>query len=94
MSNTEKSDERQGMPGDPPGKPLSGEQATALQRLLSFQSHVEEQARQVALAAKRITEALGNGGDITPEMQSHVKAQILKAHLQLDDLEEWLGSIS
>ena len=45
------------------------------------------------MAVDLITAALSSGGTVTSEMMSHVKAQILKAHLQLEDLEQALNSI-
>jgi hypothetical protein len=40
-----------------------------------------------------LAEALDNGGNVSLEIMNHVKAQILRAHLQLDDLEELLDSL-
>ena len=45
------------------------------------------------MAIKPIAEALDKDGNVVLEMISHVKAQILLAHLQLDDLEQLLDSI-
>ena len=42
---------------------------------------------------ERLAEALDKDGNVSPEMMSHVKAQILRAHLQLDDLKQLLDSI-
>jgi hypothetical protein len=83
MSNTENSNE-QGM---------EDEQATALQQLLRIQSDIAGQGQRVELAVKQIAEALDNGGGVSVEMMNHIKAQILLAHLQLDELEELLDSI-
>ena len=47
----------------------------------------------MAMAIKPIAEALDKGGNVSLEMIIHVKAQILLAHLQLDDLEQMLDSI-
>jgi len=47
----------------------------------------------VAMAIGPIAEALNNGGSISPEVMNHVKAQILRAHLHLDDLEQLLASL-
>jgi len=80
--------------GDPPDKPLDFGQATALQQLLGLQSDVEEQGHRVAVAVEPITEALDTGENVSREMMSHVKAQILKAYLQLDDLVRVLDSIA
>ena len=41
-----------------------------------------------------LAEALDKGGNVSPEMISHVRAQILLAHLQLDDLERLLASLA
>lgn len=94
MANTEKSNEHEGMKSDPPGEPFVGEHATACQQLLRFKSDIERQGHQVARAVHAIADAIGNGEDVSLEMLTHVKAQILKAHLQLDDLEECLDSIA
>ena len=83
----------QGMEDDPPGQQLTGEQATAFQQLLSFQSDIEGQGHRVAMAIKPIAEALDKGGNVALETIIHVKAQILLAHLQLDDLEQLIDSI-
>ena len=83
----------QGMEDDPPEQQLTGEQATALQELLRLQSDIKGQGHWVAMAIKPIAEALDNGGNVALEMIIHVKAQILLAHLQLDDLEQLLDSI-
>jgi hypothetical protein len=83
MSNTENSNE-QGM---------EDEQATALQQLLRIQSDIAGQGQRVELAVKQIAEALDNGGGVSVEMMNQIKAQILLAHLQLDELEELLDSI-
>lgn len=92
MSNSENVYE-QGMAGDPAGQQFTGEQATAFQQLLRLQSDIEGQGHQVAMAIKPIAEALDKGGNVRLEMISHVKAQILQAHLQLDDLEQLLDKI-
>jgi hypothetical protein len=81
MSSAENSHGR-GMEGDPPE-----------QQLRRLRSNIEEQCRQVAMAVDLITAALSSGGTVTSEMMSHIKAQILKAHLQLEDLEQALNSI-
>ena len=83
----------QGMEDDPPEQQLTGEQATALQQLLRLQSDIEGQGHRVAMALNPIAEALDKGGNVSPEMMNHIKAQILLAHLQLDDLEQLLDSI-
>jgi hypothetical protein len=83
MSNTENT-EKEG---------IEGEQVTAFQRLLRSQSDIEGQGHRVAMAVKSIAEALDKGGNVSLEMMSHAKAQILLAHLQLDDLEQLLDSV-
>lgn len=72
---------------------IEGEQVTAFQRLLRSQSDIEGQGHRVAMAVKSIAEALDEGGNVSLEMMSHAKAQILLAHLQLDDLEQLLDSV-
>ncbi len=47
----------------------------------------------MARAVQPIAKALDIGGKVSLEMISHVKAQILRAHLQFDDLEEVLDSL-
>jgi len=92
MSNTENSN-NQGREGELPGRQFTGEQVTALQQLLSCQSDIEGQGQRVAMSFGPIAEALNNGGYISPEMMNHVKAQILRAHLHLEDLEQLLASL-
>ncbi len=92
MSNSDNRNE-QGMEDELLEQQLTGEQATAFQQLLRFQSDIEEQGQRVAMAVNPIAEALDNGGNVSLEMISHVKAQILRAHLQLDELEELLDAI-
>jgi hypothetical protein len=72
---------------------IEGEQVTTFQRLLRSQSDIEGQGHRVAMAVKSIAEALDKGGNVSLEMMSHAKAQILLAHLQLDDLEQLLDSV-
>ena len=92
MSNSESSN-KQGMEGELLEQQLTGEQATAFQQLLCLQSDIEGQCHRVAMALNPIAETFDNGGNVSLEMMDHVKAQILRAHLQLDDLEELLDSI-
>ena len=92
MTNTE-SINKQRMEDDPPGQQITGEQATTFQQLLRLQSDIEGQGHRVAMALNLIAEALDKDGNVSLEMMNHVKAQILKAHLQLDDLEQLLDSI-
>lgn len=63
------------------------------QQLLRLQSAIEGQGHRVAMAVNPIAEALDKGGNVSLEMMNHVKAQILLAHLQLDELEQLLGAI-
>jgi len=63
------------------------------QQLLRLQSAIEGQGHRVAMAVNPIAEALDKGGNVSLEMMNHVKAQILLAHLQLDELEQLLDSI-
>ena len=84
----------QGMEDDPAGQQITGEQATALQQLLRLQRDIEWQCHRVAMAVNPIAEALDNGGSVSPEMMSHLKAQLLLTHLQLDELEQLLDSIA
>ena len=88
-----KNSNEQGEEGELPEQPFTGEQATALQQLLRLQSDIEGQGRRVALAVNPIAEALDNGENVSLDMIHHVKAQILLAHLQLDDLEQLLDSL-
>jgi hypothetical protein len=92
MSDTKNSNKPR-MEGQLLEQQFTGEQATALQQLLRFQSDIEGQCHLVAMALNPLAEALDNGGNFSLEMMSHVKAQILRAHLQLDDLEELLDSL-
>ena len=89
MSSSEESNEQQ------KGDLLSGSrQVTTLQRLLCLQSDIEAQDHRVMMAVTPITAALANGKNVSHEMRIHVKAQILKAHLQLDDLEQVIDSLA
>jgi hypothetical protein len=92
MSSTENGNQ-QGRKAELPGQQLTGEQATAFEQVLRFQSDIEGQGRRVALTLDPIAEALANEGYISREMMSHVKAQLLRAHLYLDDLNQLLDSI-
>ena len=92
MSNIENIN-KQDMEGDLPGQQLTGEQTTAFQQLLRLQSDTERQGHRVAMAVNLIAETLDKGGNVSLEMMNHVKAQILKAHLQLDELEQLVDSI-
>ena len=92
MSNSEKSNE-QGMEGELPGQQFTGKQETAFQQLLRLQSDIKRQGHLVTMAINPLVEALNNGGNVSLEMMNHVKAQILLAHLQLDELEQLLGAI-
>jgi hypothetical protein len=92
MSNIENIN-TQDMEGELLAQQFTGEQATASQQLLRLQSDTEGQGHRVAMAVNLIAETLDKGGNVSLEMMNHVKAQILKAHLQLDDLEQLLDSI-
>ncbi len=81
------------MEGELPGQQFTGEQPTAFQQLLRLQSAIEGQGHRVAMAVNPIAEALDKGGNVSLEMMNHVKAQILLAHLQLDELEQLLDSV-
>ena len=92
MSNIENIN-KQDMEGDLPGQQLTGELTTAFQQLLRLQSDIEGQGHRLAMAINPIAEALDKGGNVSLEMMNHVKAQILLAHLQLDELERLLDSL-
>ena len=92
MSSTESVNE-QDIEDDPPGQQFTGEQATAFQQLLRLQSDIEGQGHRVAMAINPIAEALDKSGNVSLGMMIHIKAQILLAHLQLDELEQLLDSI-
>ena len=81
------------MEGELPRQQFTGEQPTAYQQLLRLQSAIEGQGHRVAMAVNPIAEALDKGGNVSLEMMNHVKAQILLAHLQLDELEQLLDSL-
>ncbi len=81
------------MEGELPGQQFTGEQPTAFQQLLRLQSAIEGQGHRVAMAVYPIAEALDKGGNVSLEMMNHVKAQILLAHLQLDELEQLLDAL-
>jgi len=81
------------MEGELPGQQFTGEQPTAFQQLLRLQSAIEGQGHRVAMAVNPIAEALDKSGSVSLEMMNHVKAQILLAHLQLDELEQLLDSL-
>ena len=81
------------MEGELPGQQFTGGQPTAFQQLLRLQSAIEGQGHRVAMAVNQIAEELDKGGNVSLEMMNHVKAQILLAHLQLDELEQLLDSL-
>ncbi len=81
------------MEGELPGQQFTGEQPTAFQQLLRLQSAIEGQGHRVAMAVNPIAEALDKGGNVSLEMMNHVKAQILLAHQQLDELEQLLDAL-
>ena len=82
------------MEGELPGQQFTGEQPTAFQQLLRLQSAIEGQGHRVAMAVNPIVEALDTGGNGSLEMMNHLKAQILKAHLQLDDLVQMIDALA
>ena len=84
---------KQGIEGNPLRRQFTGEQATALQQLQGLLSDIEGQGYLLAIAVNSIAEALDKGENVSREMMNHVKAQILRAHLQLDDLEQLLDPI-
>jgi hypothetical protein len=92
MLNTENVNE-QDMEGNLPEQQLADEQATAIEQLLRLQSDIEGQVLSVVMAINPLAEALDNDGNVSCEMMNHIKAQILKAHMQLDDLEQLLDSL-
>jgi hypothetical protein len=92
MSNSENINE-QGMEGELPGQQFTSKQETAFQQLLRLQSDIKRQGHLVTMAINPLAEALNNGGNVSLEMMNHVKAQILLAHLQLDELEQLLHAI-
>ena len=92
MANSEKSN-KQGMEGELPGQQFTGKQETAFQQLLRLQSDIKKQGHLVTMAINPLAEALNNGGNVSLEMMNHIKAQILLAHLQLDELEQLLHAI-
>ena len=63
------------------------------EQLLRLQSDIEGQGHRLARAINPIAEALDKGGNVSLEMMNHIKAQILLAHLQLDELERLLDSL-
>jgi hypothetical protein len=92
MANSENGNQ-QGREADPAGQPLPDKQAMALEQVSRFQRDIEGQGQQVARTLTPIAEALDKGGNVSLEMMGHVKAHILLAHLQLDELEQWLTLI-
>jgi hypothetical protein len=73
----------------------SGEDSrlTALEQLLSLQREIEAQGQRVAMALTPIEAVLSTNRNTSREMMIHAKTQILKAHLQLDDLKQLLDSM-
>jgi hypothetical protein len=70
-----------------------GEQVSVYQQLLRLQSDIEGQGDQVTGAINQIVETIDNSRNIPPEMMNHLKAQILLAHMQLDELRDLLDLI-
>jgi hypothetical protein len=93
MSNTENVNERR-LADDPPGEPLVCSQVTPARQLLRLQGDIEELTRPVAMAINPIVEALCKGRHVSYEMLNHLEAHILRAHLQLDELEELLEAMA
>ena len=82
MSNIEKNN----------AQDMDSGQVTSFQELLRLQSDIKGQGNRVAKAVNQILEALDNGGNVSLEDMNHLKAQILLAHLQLDELGHLLES--
>lgn len=83
----------QGMENELPGQKLTDEQVEAFRQLLHLQGDIEGQGLRVALALNPISEARDKGENVSLEMIAHANAQILLAHLQLDELEQLLDSL-
>jgi hypothetical protein len=73
-------------------QPDKDEQLMAARQLLRLQSDIAGQGQRVALAVTAFVETLKKGGNISLETMDHVKAQIMLAHLQLDELEQVLSA--
>jgi hypothetical protein len=93
MSHAERVDERRRADDSPDGPPVCL-QVTPVGQLLRLQSAIEGQSKPVALAITPIAEALDNGSNVSHEMMNHLEAQILRAQVQLDALEELLDTIA
>jgi hypothetical protein len=78
---------------DPAGQQRISKQALALGQLHRYQRDIADQAQRVSLAITTIAEALNTGSTLSPPMIDHLKAQLLKAHLQFDELLEVLEPI-
>jgi hypothetical protein len=72
-----------GQPGQLPG----GEQVHHFQRAIT------EQVQRVTQSLDSIAEAFNKGTVVSRKMMNHAQAQILRLHLHLDDLKQWLDSI-
>jgi hypothetical protein len=70
-----------------PGQQPDGEQVRHFQRAIT------EQVQRVTQSLDAIAEAFDKGTDISAETKNHAQAQILRLHLHLDDLKQWLDSI-
>ena len=92
MSSAENGN-NQRMGDDPPGQQFTGEQSTVLEQLLRLQSDIKEQCQRVTVAVNPIAEVLDTGGNVSFEMKNHLKVQILRAHMLLDDLEELCATL-
>lgn len=93
MSNTRYVNE-QPLADEPADEPLVCSPVTAVEQLLRLQSDIEGQGKPVALAITPIVEALDYGSNVSHEMLHHLEAHILRAHLQLDELEEFLDTLA
>ena len=76
-----------GRKAEQPGQQTSGEQVR------HFQGAINQQAQRVTQSLDAIAEAIEKGTDISSETRNHAQAQILRLHLHLDDLKQWLDSI-
>ena len=86
MSNSMNGNEQEKKDG------LSRQQFTGAQAR-DFQCAIEGQSQRVTRSLDSIAEALDKGTEISPEQKNHALAQILRLHLHLDDLKQWLDSI-
>ena len=92
MSNTGDIDEKD-IEDELSEQQIISEQVSVYQQLLRLQRDIERQGNRVTGAINQIVETIDNDRNIPPEMMNHLKAQILLAHLQLDELRESLDLI-